>query len=246
MISVAFITNSGVTILLNTLSDLEQRGVKGRIVASQYQNFTDPIALKRLLHFQNIELRIVTEDKANMHTKGYIFRKGEKYSIIVGSSNLTQNALCENKEWNLKVSSCRTGGIVNNIVFEFETMFELATQVDNDWLATYLQIYRTSKKSERLAALSVEKETKLTTINPNRMQISALQALSDLRSHNAKRALVISATGTGKTYLSAFDVEPLILKDSYLSFIVRSLLKTQWRVKACYSQRKKYGCNEWR
>ena len=80
MISVAFITSSGVTVLLNTLSDLEQRCVKGRIIASQYQNFTDPTALKRLLHFKNIELRIVTEDKANMHTKGCIFRKGEEYS----------------------------------------------------------------------------------------------------------------------------------------------------------------------
>jgi HKD family nuclease len=180
MISVAFITNSGVTVLLNTLSDLEQRGVKGRIIASQYQNFTDPIALKRLLRFKNIELRIVTEDKANMHTKGYIFRKDEKYSIIVGSSNLTQNALCENKEWNLKVSSCRTGGIVNNTVFEFETMFELATQVNDNWLATYLQIYRTSKKSEHLAELYAEKKiTQFTTIKPNSMQDSALQALSD-------------------------------------------------------------------
>ncbi len=207
MISVAFITNSGVTVLLNTLSDLEQRGVKGRIIASQYQNFTDPIALKRLLRFKNIELRIVTEDKANMHTKGYIFRKGEKYSIIVGSSNLTQNALCENKEWNLKVSSCRTGGIVKNVVFEFETMFKLATPVNDSWLAKYLQIYRTVKESEHIAALSIEKEAiKFTTVNPNRMQVSALQALSNLRSQNEKRALVISATGTGKTYLSAFDV----------------------------------------
>ena len=103
MISVAFITSSGVTVLLNTLSDLEQRGVKGRIIASQYQNFTDPTALKRLLLFQNIELRIVTEDTANMHTKGYVFRKGEEYSIIVGSSNLTLNALCEIKNGILKL-----------------------------------------------------------------------------------------------------------------------------------------------
>jgi superfamily II DNA or RNA helicase/HKD family nuclease len=207
MISVAFITSSGVTVLLNTLSDLEQRCVKGRIIASQYQNFTDPTALKRLLHFKNIELRIVTEDKANMHTKGCIFRKGEEYSIIVGSSNLTQNALCENKEWNLKVSSCHTGGIVNDIVSEFENMFELATPVDDNWLTAYLQIYHTTKESEHMAALSVEKKMiQFTTIYPNKMQVSALQSLSNLRSHKADRALIISATGTGKTYLSAFDV----------------------------------------
>ncbi|AAM05016.1 hypothetical protein (multi-domain) [Methanosarcina acetivorans C2A] len=207
MISVAFITNSGVTVLLNTLSDLEQRGVKGRIIASQYQNFTDPTALKRLLRFKNIELRIVTEDVANMHTKGYIFRKCKEYSIIVGSSNLTQNALCENKEWNLKVSSSRTGGIVYNVVSEFEIMFELATPVDDNWLAAYMKIYRTAKESEHIAALSVEKKIiQFSNIKPNRMQESALQALADLRNQNAERAMVISATGTGKTYLSAFDV----------------------------------------
>lgn len=224
MISVAFITNSGVTVLLNTLSDLEQRGVKGRIIASQYQNFTDPTALKRLLHFKNIELRIVTEDVANMHTKGYIFRKGEEYSIIVGSSNLTQNALCENKEWNLKVSSSFKGGIIYNVVSEFEIMFELAMPVDDNWLAAYMEIYRTAKESEHIAALSVEKKIiQFSTIKPNRMQESALQALADLRNQNAERALVISATGTGKTYLSAFDVRTVNPK-RFLFVVHRELI----------------------
>jgi superfamily II DNA or RNA helicase/HKD family nuclease len=224
MISVAFITSSGVTVLLNTLSDLEQRGVKGRIIASQYQNFTDPTALKRLLHFKNIELRIVTEDVANMHTKGYIFRKGEEYSIIIGSSNLTQNALCENKEWNLKVSSSFKGGIVYNVVSEFEIMFELAMPVDDNWLAAYMEIYRTAKKSEHIAALSVEKKIiQFSNIKPNRMQESALQALADLRNQNAERALVISATGTGKTYLSAFDVRTVNPK-RFLFVVHRELI----------------------
>lgn len=224
MISVAFITSSGVTVLLNTLSDLEQRGVKGRIIASQYQNFTDPTALKRLLHFKNIELRIVTADVANMHTKGYIFRKGEEYSIIVGSSNLTQNALCENKEWNLKVSSSFKGGIVYNVVSEFEIMFELAMPVDDNWLAAYMEIYRTAKESEHIAALSVEKKIiQFSTIKPNRMQESALQALADLRNQNAERALVISATGTGKTYLSAFDVRTVNPK-RFLFVVHRELI----------------------
>lgn len=224
MISVAFITSSGVTVLLNTLSDLEQRGVKGRIIASQYQNFTDPTALKRLLRFKNIELRIVTEDAANMHTKGYIFRKDEEYSIIVGSSNLTQNALCENKEWNLKVSSSFKGGIVYNVVSEFEIMFELAIPVDDNWLAAYMEIYRTAKESEHIAALSVEKKIiQFSTIKPNRMQESALQALTDLRNQNAERALVISATGTGKTYLSAFDVR-IVNPKRFLFVVHRELI----------------------
>jgi len=94
--SVAFVTNSGVAVLINTLKELEGKGIKGKIVASQYQNFTEPAALKRLLSLKNIKLKIVTE--GNFHAKGYIFKKGEIYSLIVGSSNLTQNALSMNKE----------------------------------------------------------------------------------------------------------------------------------------------------
>src|SRR5690554_5572130 len=132
--SVAFITESGVTVLLNTLKELEEKGIKGKIIASQYQNFSSPKALKKLLELSNIELRIVTQEVAKMHTKAYIFQHGEEYSIIVGSSNMTQNALCENKEWNLKVSSSKQGSIVENTIQEFEYMFENATIVDDNWL----------------------------------------------------------------------------------------------------------------
>lgn len=99
--SVAFITESGVVSLLNTLIELEKKNIQGRIIASRYLEFTQPKALRRLLAFSNIDLRIVTT--GNHHTKGYIFRKKDVYSLIVGSSNMTQNALSTNKEWNLKV-----------------------------------------------------------------------------------------------------------------------------------------------
>lgn len=39
------------------------------------------------------------------------------------------------------------------------------------------------------------------------MQIVALNALKSIRNENKNKALLISATGTGKTYLSAFDVK---------------------------------------
>jgi superfamily II DNA or RNA helicase len=75
-----------------------------------------------------------------------------------------------------------------------------------------------------MAALSVEKKIiQFTTINPNRMQVSALQALYDFRSYNAERALVISATGTGKTYLSAFDVRTVNPK-RFLFVVHRELI----------------------
>lgn len=107
MISVAFITSSGLTPLLETLRCLDQSGIRGRILTTDYLNFSEPKALKRLLKFSNIELKLY--DKENFHTKGYIFRHDDHYKLIVGSSNLTQTALTKNKEWNLKVSSLKEG-----------------------------------------------------------------------------------------------------------------------------------------
>ena len=98
--SVAFVTTSGIATLINTLIDLENRNVRGKILVSQYLNFTQPEALKRLLQFKNIELKIARD--SDFHSKGYLFKNGEVYDLIIGSSNLTSSALCSNIEWNLK------------------------------------------------------------------------------------------------------------------------------------------------
>ena len=197
--SVAFITGSGVVSLINTLKELEERGVRGKIITSQYQNFTQPGALRRLLKFKNIQLKIVTDE--DFHAKGYIFRHKDSYSFIIGSSNLTQKALAENKEWNLKLSSLENGSVMQNIFKEFERTFENATEVTEAWIEEYEKIYTQVK--------TIEKQTpvvSLKTINPNKMQYEALRQLEALRKEGKKKALLISATGTGKTYLSAFDV----------------------------------------
>ena len=112
-ISVAFVTTSGVAAIINKLKELDDREIKGKILVSQYLNFTQPEALKRLLQFKNIDLRIATT--GNAHTKGYIFKSKEHYNLIVGSSNLTAQALSTNKEWNIKVSALDESGIVEKV-----------------------------------------------------------------------------------------------------------------------------------
>ena len=114
--SVAFVTTSGVAALINTFEDLQNRKIKGRLLVSQYLNFTQPEALKKLLKFKNIELRIAVS--GNFHSKGYLFRNGELYDLVIGSSNLTANALCSNKEWNLKVSATPESDIIHNVIKE--------------------------------------------------------------------------------------------------------------------------------
>lgn len=72
-LSVAFITASGIQVLAEILSQLRERGIKGRILTSTYLCFNDPDALRKLLEYPNIETRVYQGD---LHAKGYFFNKG--------------------------------------------------------------------------------------------------------------------------------------------------------------------------
>ena len=77
MISVAFITMGGITPLLQTLKELEQRNIPGKILTTNYLNFSEPTALKKLNELTNIELKMCDAERSGegFHTKGYIFKK---------------------------------------------------------------------------------------------------------------------------------------------------------------------------
>ena len=106
-ISVAFITMSGIVPLLQTLKELESKGIKGQILTTNYLNFSEPEALKKLASLSNVEIKMYVTDPngEGFHTKGYIFEGKEIYRFIVGSSNMTQKALAVNHEWNTKIIS---------------------------------------------------------------------------------------------------------------------------------------------
>lgn len=203
-ISVAFVTTSGVATIINKLKELETNNIPGKVLVSQYLNFTEPEALKRLLIFKNIELRIATE--GNVHAKGYIFKNKDHYNLIVGSSNLTDQALSTNKEWNIKVSALYESSIVEKVLKEFQEDFSKGTPVTEEYISSYEDIYQkqllSAKQHEYRSIFESEK-----LAEPNSMQKEALINLDNLRTDNRNKALIISATGTGKTFLSAFDAK---------------------------------------
>lgn len=201
-ISVAFVTTSGVAAIINKLKELENRNIKGEILVSQYLNFTQPEALKRLLKFKNIELRIATT--GNVHSKGYIFKANQHFNLIVGSSNLTAQALSTNKEWNIKVSALDQSGIVEKVLSEFKSNFNKGIPVTTDYISTYEDVYLSQLVSSQ-KILDDRQKSSERVISPNAMQKEALENLRNLRADDKNKALIISATGTGKTYLSAFD-----------------------------------------
>ncbi|MDD6366924.1 MAG: DEAD/DEAH box helicase [Stecheria intestinalis] len=209
-ISVAFITLSGIEPLLQILKVLEKRGVKGQILTTDYLNFSEPNALKKLHTLSNIEVRMFRVQGGNgFHTKGYIFRKSELYKIIVGSSNLTAKALTENKEWNTKILSTANGEYADQLLAEFEALWNDENSLSFDaFFADYEQRYR--NLNSVLQAVKDASRTQggvgysVHEIQPNSMQRAFLKNLNELQDRHQSRALLISATGTGKTYASAF------------------------------------------
>ena len=208
-ISVAFITMSGVAPLIQTLRELEERQIHGRIMTTDYLMFSEPKALEKLHEFKNIELKMycVGEAKEGFHTKGYIFRKEEMYRIIVGSSNMTLSALTKNKEWNTKLVSTEQGEYTKQIVEEFESLWnsELAKDYD-DFIENYCVNYEIIRKQKRIAKQAQIPSLEQYRLKPNKMQVEFISNLQKIINQGEERALLISATGTGKTYASAFAV----------------------------------------
>ena len=201
--SVAFITDSGIAGLKHTFSILEEKNISGRILTTDYLNFNEAKALRELLKFKNIDLRVYT---GKFHTKGYIFNKQNIKTIIVGSSNITQDALCVNKEWNLKVNSLENGKLAEEISTDFENMWLESKPLTEEWIIGYESTCIQLKPIHTIQKIDSNK------IVPNLMQIEALSALKETRQVGNKKALLISATGTGKTFLSAFDVKNVMPK----------------------------------
>ena len=199
--NVAFITSSGVKTILQSLLKLEDKNIHGTIVISDYLTFSQPGAMKLLMQFKNIELRIV--QKQSHHAKGYLFDHGDYQSFIVGSSNLTQNALAVNRELNILLHSLEHGATLKELREEFQYDLDHSVAVTEDFIRVYEELYI----SQQVQTL-VDPQVKYNPIRlePNSMQHQALINLSEMRNAGKTKALVISATGTGKTYLAAFDV----------------------------------------
>ena len=214
-ISVAFITMGGVTPLLQTLKELEKKGVKGQILTTNYLNFSEPRALEKLNGLKNITLKMYDVEAAGngFHTKGYIFKKEEVYRIIIGSSNMTSAALTVNKEWNTKLISTESGEVAEEIVEEFHSLWnsEYALPYE-DFYEVYKERYNIIKHQREIAKSEEIPSLEKYRLKPNSMQERFIANLRKILEQGEKRALLISATGTGKTYASAFAMRELGFK----------------------------------
>ncbi|PLS18708.1 DUF3427 domain-containing protein [Bacillus sp. M6-12] len=214
--SVAFINFSGLQLMLDPLREAEKKGVTGKIITSTYLNFTDAKALEKITEFKNVDLKVfVTDKEIGFHTKVYIFEYEDCYKVIIGSSNITQSALKSNVEWNVEVISKSNTSFIKEVLKEYDSLWDRSQIADEKLIAEYEEFLKTLKSTQRKQQLIFEKPEYIT---PNRMQRRATDNLARLRGFGEKKALVIAATGTGKTYMSAFDVKSF--RPKRLLFIV--------------------------
>ncbi len=251
-LSAAFLTTSGVAALHNVLKSFSNRtNGKGKIYVSDYLTFTQPEALRKIRRFEGIDIKFLV-GKA-FHGKGYLFKIGDQFDCLIGSSNLTASALTRNDELNFHVTATSKSKVVQDFLENFDNNFNSADELSDELLADYTKKYEAintiRKDQEQLLNLDEDSdktpknnaidtnllseiqkendETSLTghlskdilkksqkkthpngkTFSPNILQLEATDTLTTLRSKGKDRALVISATATGKTFLSAFDVK---------------------------------------
>lgn len=204
--NVAFISEAGIAMIKSQLFDLKTKGVQGRLLISPYLDFNDPKALYELLKFENVEVRM-TDKEQNMHAKVYMFSHETEQVVIAGSSNLTHTALKQNYEWNVKLTSSENGDYIKQTHKELEALWEQSQVLTEDLIEEYSKNRKQEFALEKYLRIDEEELAAYgQSLKPNVMQQEALQSLKQIREEGAEKALVISATGTGKTYLSAFDV----------------------------------------
>ena len=232
--SVSFIKKAGLVLLQREIEEALERGVKGRIITSTYQNFTDIGSLEQFYNWQkeydNFECHLDYEcfGDNGFHTKGYLFEYDDSIEFIVGSSNITRFALLKNFEWNVSLVSKDNLDSYNDALIEFELIWDKTLELDAKLIEKYrLQLDYAIEKWDMDYVNAMDAK-----INPNSMQRKALRELRRYRDTGVKKALIISATGSGKTYLAAFDSRNFgakrllyivhresILKDAKESFI---------------------------
>lgn len=205
--SVSFIKKAGLVLLEREIEEALERGVKGRIITSTYQNFTDIGSLEQFYAWQkeydNFECHLDYEcfGDNGFHTKGYLFEYDDSIEFIVGSSNITRFALLKNFEWNVSLVSKDNLNSYNDALTEFELIWDKTLELDTKLIEKYrLQLDYAIEKWDMDYVNAIDSK-----INPNSMQRKALRELRRYRDTGVKKALIISATGSGKTYLAAFD-----------------------------------------
>ncbi|MCL6587179.1 MAG: DEAD/DEAH box helicase family protein [Anoxybacillus sp.] len=227
----SFVMKSGVEVIKEPLKQAAERGADIKICAGDYLYVTQPEALRALLAIHpNIEIRLWKSNGVSFHPKAYLFEDKNDGYFIIGSSNLSRSALTSGIEWNIGLHKCVEENVFAEVMSEFFTLFyaEQTVQVNEETLKEYEKQYadyhqrhsnlvRQWEQLEEVelmlpaevpaleeAEVVYDPTVSYGAIQPRFAQVEALAQLEATYAEGYDRAMVVMATGLGKTYLAAF------------------------------------------
>lgn len=240
-IIVSFLMESGVKLIQKDLEEIKDKNIPIRILTGNYLNITQPSALYLLKDIlgDKVDLRFYNDTKRSFHAKAYIFEKDNEGEIFIGSSNLSRSAWTSGIEWNYRIDQKTNFEDFNYFKNMFEDLFLNHSIIVNDeelerysktWKRPKIYSNINNKKEDINYVYEENRNSNITSMfEPRGAQIEALYELKKTRLDGNDKALVVAATGIGKTYLAAFDSREFnrvlfvahreeILKQAYESF----------------------------
>jgi superfamily II DNA or RNA helicase len=203
---VSFIKWKGIRILERELKEFTDRGGKLRVITTTYIGATDAKAVEFLASLKNTQVKVsYNTGNERLHAKAYLFQRNTGFhTAYIGSSNFSRSALTDGLEWNLKITTKEVGHIIDKFKKTFEAYWQ------NQEFELYDKHIHSEKLVDALKQGKFSKEYTFTTANfdikPFHYQSEVLEKLEVERTvHDRYRNLLVAATGTGKTVISAFD-----------------------------------------
>lgn len=206
---ISFIKFSGLRLIYDDLVEFTKKN-KLRVITTSYMGASDYKAILKLSELPNTEVKISYDTKrTRLHAKAYYFKRNTGFSTAyIGSSNLSNPALSNGLEWNLKVSEYTSKDVIDSFKKTFETYW-------NDEESRTFESTDEENRQELKQSLSIKERNEDSYIffdlNPYSHQKEILEDLRLAREeYDSYKNLVVAATGTGKTMVAAFDYKEQI------------------------------------
>lgn len=202
---VSFIKYSGIRIFKKELEEFTNSGKKLKIITTSYMGATDVKAVEYLSSLPNTEIKVsYNSEHERLHAKAYLFLRNSGFHTgYIGSSNLSRSALTNGLEWNLKVTTQEIGHIIDKFQKTFETYWE---DPEFEFYTKGRDREKLSRALKKQSSYGTTQNTAFFDLKPYPYQEEILAKLQSEREiHNRNKNLLVAATGTGKTVISAFD-----------------------------------------